>query len=460
MNRFQAYRKMLFGLCVSIMIERFLSLFMGSVNVFMLGAYSDGAVAAVGVATQYISAGQILPMIASAGGSIVISQNLGAGKEEAANRASAAVLLLSLIVGGMVSIVCIAAPRLLLAPMGLEREILAEAAVYLRYVGGSLVLYGLFISMSAILRCYNFPRTLVYTIIVMNLLNVAGAYLVIYRPFEIPLYGVHGVAVVYLISVAACALLAILLLRVMRTRLHLASLKQVSLNMIANILKVGVPTSIENVSYSLSQIVTTGIIVSLGILTVSAKTYVANVVTYVCLLGMSFGMAAQIIVSRMLGAGEEETAYRFVHRNILINAGLNAGLALIVFLFRYQIFSLFTSNEQVVELAAGVLLVDIFVQIGRAFNHCYGNALKGAGDVRYPMVIMLLSTWVVCVPLSYVFSIWCGWGLVGIWIAFALDEWVRGLLSLHRWISGKWKNKLVVERPESEKNAALEHTPV
>ncbi len=68
----------------------------------MLGAYSDGAVAAVGVATQYVNAGQILPMIASAGGSIVISQNLGAGKEEAADRASAAVLLLSLVVGGIV----------------------------------------------------------------------------------------------------------------------------------------------------------------------------------------------------------------------------------------------------------------------------------------------------------------------------------------------------------------------
>ncbi len=69
--------------------------------------------------------------------------------------------------------------------------------------------------------------------------------------------------------------------------------------------------------------------------------------------------------------------------------------------------------------------------------------------MRFTMVVMILSTWMVCVPLSYVFSIWCGWGLIGIWAAFALDEWVRGIISLFRWISGKWKNKLVVDKEEA-----------
>ncbi len=203
-----------------------------------------------------------------------------------------------------------------------------------------------------------------YTIILMNVLNALGTYLVVYRPIELPLYGVRGVALVYLISVAAACLMMGLLLFTMGAHIKLSYLLHAPMRVIFTILKVGVPTSIENISYSLSQIVTTGIIVSLGILTVSAKTYVSNVVTYVCLL-MSFGMAAQIIVSRMLGAGQEKTAYRFVHRNIVINAGLNAFFALLVYIFRFQIFSLFTSNREVIELASSVLIVDIFVQIGQ-----------------------------------------------------------------------------------------------
>ena len=86
-----------------------------------------------------------------------------------------------------------------------------------------------------------------------------------------------------------------------------------------------------------------------------------------------------------------------------------------------------------------MLFIDLFIQMGRAMNHCYTSSLRAVGDVRFTMTVMIASTWLISVPLCYIFSILCGFGLYGIWMGFAADECLRGSLGLYRWRKQKWR---------------------
>ncbi len=78
---------------------------------------------------------------------------------------------------------------------------------------------------------------------------------------------------------------------------------------------------------------------------------------------------------------------------------------------------------------------------GRNFNVILIPALKGAGDVRFPVFVGVFLMWGLGVLGSWLFGVVFGWGLVGVFLALALDEWARGSMMFWRWKSGKWRGK-------------------
>jgi Na+-driven multidrug efflux pump len=99
-------------------------------------------------------------------------------------------------------------------------------------------------------------------------------------------------------------------------------------------------------------------------------------------------------------------------------------------------------------MAAGIFLVSLVLEPGRNFNVIIIPALKGAGDVRFPVYMGMIFMWGVGVLLAYVFGVALGWGLMGVWVALACDEWVRGTIMLFRWKNGKWRTKALVQTVE------------
>ena len=85
------------------------------------------------------------------------------------------------------------------------------------------------------------------------------------------------------------------------------------------------------------------------------------------------------------------------------------------------------------------MLVELFLEFGRALNLTMVRALQAAGDVRYPMVMSIIFTWCFSVTIGYFLGVFLGIGLVGVWIAMAIDEIVRGSILVIRFYRGKWK---------------------
>jgi Na+-driven multidrug efflux pump len=114
-------------------------------------------------------------------------------------------------------------------------------------------------------------------------------------------------------------------------------------------------------------------------------------------------------------------------------------------LFRYSIIGMFTDDPDIISVGAGIFLLSIVLEPGRTFNMVVINSLRAAGDARFPVLMGVCSMWGVSVPLAYLLGVHWGVGLLGVWIAFAVDEWLRGILMLLRWRSRVWEKKALVK---------------
>lgn len=108
------------------------------------------------------------------------------------------------------------------------------------------------------------------------------------------------------------------------------------------------------------------------------------------------------------------------------------------------IFSWLTSNPDIIRMGATILIIDVLLEIGRPINIFATNALRAAGDVNYPFYVGLIVQWSVAVGVGYLFGFPFGWGICGMWVAFLLDENIRGFIFVHRWYGMKWVNKSFV----------------
>jgi Na+-driven multidrug efflux pump len=99
---------------------------------------------------------------------------------------------------------------------------------------------------------------------------------------------------------------------------------------------------------------------------------------------------------------------------------------------------LFTTEPAILTLGSALLWWTVLLEPGRTFNLVVINALRAAGDARFPVLAGIASMVVVLAGGSWWLGVHLGWGLVGVWVAYAADEWIRGLAMWARWRWLSW----------------------
>lgn len=122
----------------------------------------------------------------------------------------------------------------------------------------------------------------------------------------------------------------------------------------------------------------------------------------------------------------------------LVGFIVSLSASLLIYALREPILALFTDQPEIVLLTSSLILGSVLMESGRVFNLIFISALKGAGDIKFPVQMGILSMWGLGVVFSYLFGLHLGWGVFGAWMAISLDEWVRGIVMFRRWRSGIW----------------------
>lgn len=434
-------------LTIPVFIEMALVMMLGAVDTVMLSRYSDNSVAAVGLDNQLISLVFLVYQFFSMGAAILCAQYIGAGLKKRLVQVVGMALVVNLIVGFGVSALLFFYAEELLKLMGLRPELMGDGLIYLQVTGALSFFQALSLTFSASLRSAD---KVVYPMVVtgiVNVINILGNYALIFGHWGFPQLGVEGAA----ISTATCRAIAMILLCAIHFKVHiprfpLKYFRPMPWQELKNLLHIGIPAMSENISYCLSQVVITYFINEISNEALAARTYCHNMIMFVYLFCLSITQGGDILVGHLVGQQRHQAAYvlgnYFFRWSMIITLSGSIMLALT----GENILSVFTDNEEIIKMGVWVLFIDIFLEVGRTSNIFAASTLRATGDVVYPFVVGVIFQWGVAVGVSYVIGIPLGFGLVGMWIGFALDENIRGVILMRRWRSGKWRTKGFVKK--------------
>ncbi|WP_342495351.1 MATE family efflux transporter [Bacillus sp. FSL K6-0046] len=429
----------LFALTWPIFIEISLYMLMGSADTLMLSQYSDNSVAAVGVSNQLLNLLIVMFSFITTGTTIVIAQLLGAGRKQEATQVAYVSLGTNFLISFVISLLMFVLAVPILTMMGLSSELMPDATVFLQIVGLLSFIQALIMTYSAILKSYGFTRDTMYVTIGMNLLNVAGNYLVIFGPFGFPVLGVMGVA----LSTSFARLIGLTaMILIVRHRIGLQfSFKQmfyIQRTHLKKLLKIGIPSAGEQLSYNGSQMIITLFITFMGTQALAAKVYTQNLMMFIMLFGAAISQGTQILIGRLIGAKEFDAAYRRCMKSLYWAIAISLLSSTALSLSSTHLLTFFTSNSEIIQIASLLLILTIILEPGRSFNMVIINSLRAAGDAKFPVYMAMISMWGIGIPIAYLLGIQLEMGLIGVWISFIVDEWVRGIFMYRRWRSRVW----------------------
>lgn len=430
----------LFGLTWPILTENILFILLGIVDVYVLSQYNDSASAAVNTANQIISVCSLLFAVTSNASAVIIAQNLGAGNRQKASKIAAIAIAFNFALGIVVSVFLLIFGSQVLWLLGARDEILDYSSEYIKIVGGFMFGQSLLNSIMVIFRNHGYTRISMYVTLIMNIVNT-----VLDMSF-VPMFGVTAAAAATTFSrFVGLVIILILFFRKVEKLSVFKLLKPLPVKDFADMMKIGIPSAFESINYNVSQLFVTAI--ALSALTKNeyiAKSYLQNISSLFYIFSMSIGQASQIMTSHMVGNKDFDEAYKGMWKALGIGASASVSMALIGALLSSQIMSLFTDNSEIIMIGGTALCINTVLEMGRSSNLIVINSLRGAGDVYFPTIVAIFSMWLISTLGSYLLSVTFGMGLAGMWIAFAADECLRGILMIFRWKSKKWIKKLLV----------------
>ncbi|MFD1017811.1 MATE family efflux transporter [Thalassobacillus hwangdonensis] len=441
----------LFALTWPIFIEILLHMLMGNADTLMLSQYSDNAVAAVGVSNQILSVVIVMFGFVATGSAILVAQHLGAEEEREAGAIAVTSLSINLWFSIVLSFLLFLFSEQILNVMDLPEELMGDAQLYMNVVGGLIFVQALIMTTGAILRSYGHTKDTMYVTIGMNIINVIANYFVIFGPLGFPVLGVQGVAFATAGSrFIGFLVLVVLLIKRSEGRLPGAAFFSYKRQHVRNLLKIGVPSAGEHLSYNTSQMAITYFIAQMGTVAITTKVYTQNLMMFVLLFSIAIGQGTQILIGHYIGAKETERAYRRCLKSLKLAIVISLLVAIVFYFSSDALLSIFTDNTSIIAQGSILLLLTIILEPGRAFNLVVINSLRAAGDVKFPVYIGILSMWGVSVTLAWFLGLHLGMGLAGVWIAFIVDEWLRGILMLWRWRSKVWVSMAFVKSNTAE----------
>lgn len=432
-------------------LELLLNIFINNIDTLMLSHYSEIAVGAVGNANQVMFLMILLFNIIATATSVVVAQYLGAGQHEKMNTIYTLAFSVNFVAGVVLSALFVACKTQVLGLLKVSAQMLPDAISYINIVGGGLFLQACYNVMLQILRCNGYPKIGMYISLVINGINIVGNYCFLYGPLKFLNLGVSGVAIatVFARTVALVCALGYFYYKKIGC-MALKFIKPFPAGLLWDMVKIGLPSAGENLSYSLYQLVLLSFINSMGNDSVNAKVYCNTIIAFAMVFSNSSAMATQIITGHLVGAAKEEEAYKRVFKTIRLTLPVTVFLATANWLLSPVTLRFFTSNEEVIRLGFSIMLVDILIEAGRCLNMTFVNSLKAAGDYLFPLFVGFATMWGLGVTVGYGLGIVAGFGVAGVFFGTATDEFIRGLIVMRRWQKKKWIGKALVKKEIEE----------
>ncbi len=430
----------LFRLFAPLLVEQLLLMLVGMVDTIMVSSAGEAAISGVSIVNDVNNLMIQLLAALSGGGAVVVSQYLGLGdKKQTIRSASQLVMISSLIAFGICVISLLSYKQVLQLLYGsVEPDVMQAARTYYWITALSFPVLGIYNAGTAVFRSMGRTNTTMFVSILMNTINIIGNYIGVF----VLHMGVAGVAWPTLISRAVAAVLMLGLSFSKENPIYIVWNEIFCWRgmMLKKILTVAVPNGIENALFQVGKILLSTFVATYGTTQIAANG-VSNSLNTLCYATESaIQLGAVTIIGQCVGADDYPQAEYYIRRLVKIAYAAALVNNVIMYLCMPFLLGLYTLSGETYQIAHLIITMEcIAVTLLHSPAFVIPSSLRAAGDVRYTMIISVLSMFVFRVAGAYILGTIMGYGVVGTKFAWYIDWAARCIFFIHRFHSGKWK---------------------
>jgi putative MATE family efflux protein len=419
-----------------------LNFFVGLADVYVAGMISPDIQATVGFVTQIYFFTIIVANAMGIGTLSLAAREIGAGNPDRAVAIAKQAMFAGLVTAAALTAITFMLNREIVALVGLPPSIRESASKFLMIFSLSLgPNYALIIS-NALFRAGGDVRRPLVTMFVVSIINIAGDFLLVFGAYPFTGMGYQGIAVATSISVTGGLIVNLFLLRRSRWQKIYEGAWTFSLEIAGRIMRIAWPAAVLQIAWGAGTIVLYVILGKLGdesIVSMAAYANGLRIEAVIYLPAFALNMAAAVLVGQNLGAGKPERAASAGWRITFSGVLLVSLMSLAVFISAEGLSAMFTGNTEVLKETVRYLRLNLLSEPFMAMSAILGGGLQGAGDTRGTMWAIIISMWIIRLPLAYILSVVLGYGAAGVWIAMVASMAVQGSLMALRFHRGRWK---------------------
>lgn len=431
---------------IPVAIEQLLASMMGTVDTIMVSNVGSAAISAASLVDSL----NVLVIQAfaalSAGGSIICAHYIGGKNKQEANRSAGQVIFIVTLLSTILMAVCLGFNEGLLRLIfgKVEEGVMTAAKTYFFYTALSFPFIGIYDAGASIFRAQGDTRTPMTISVVSNAFNVGGNAMLIWG-FHM---GIAGAAISTLAARIFCAVMVMLLLRKPTNTVVVRDYLKIHPDgrMIKKILKIGVPSGIENGMFQFGKLAIQSTVSTLGTAAIAAQAMTSILEGLNGVAAMGIGIGLMTIVGQCMGAGRKDEAKYYI-KKVTIIAEIVVIISCVVVFAAVKPVIILGGMEAESAAMCSYMMGWITVIKPLVWTPAFipANGMRGAGDVRFSMIVSCISMWLCRVFLCVVLIRNFGFGPMAVWIGMFSDWAIRAVLFTIRFFSGKW-TKISVDK--------------
>lgn len=421
------------NMIIPLFFEQLLVMLVGIIDTFIVSFVGESAVSGVSLVNSFNTIFIYLFTALASGGAVVISQYIGRKEQEATNRASGQLLMFSIVFSFILMILVLIFNESLLRLLfgRVENSVMQACITYLRISAYSYPALAIYNAGAALYRSMAKTSTTMYISIVSNIINCIGNCIGVF----VLNAGVAGVAYPSLIARVFSAVVITFLCfnKTLTTYYEKKHIFVFDAKMLKRVLNIAVPNGIEQGIFQLVKVALSSVVALFGTYQIAA------------LVGVTMGPVFITVIGQCMGAKDIDNAHYYFKKlmkiTVIFSIIWNVFILLITPLF-LQYYQLSSETKHLVFVL--VIIHNLFNTIAFPFSGPLSNGLRATGDVKYTMIVSILSTVIVRGILSIIIGITFNLGVIGIALAMCADWSMRAIVFHLRYKSDKWTQFSVI----------------
>lgn len=430
------------ALILPLILEQTLAITVGMADTMMVASVGEAGVS--GVSLMDMINNLIFSVLAAlaTGGTVVVSQYLGANRLTDARDTSKQVVLTVFSAAAVLALLTALLRKELIRLLfgSIEADVMDAALTYLTVSAISYPFLGVYNAYAALFRAMGKTSITFYTSIVGNILNVAGN--------AVCIFGLHmGVLGVAIPSLLSRAVMALILYVCLKNPTHVLSIDRLSfrpdMEQIRKILYIGVPGGIENALFQGGRVLVVSIISLFGTIQIAANGVANSLDNMGCIVGQAMNLAMVAVIGRCAGTLDQGQIRYYTKKLMAFTYIATAVVNTTIIISLPFLLSLYGLSDETTVLAYKLVMIhNGFAMLLWPVSFVFPNMLRACNDVKYPMRISIFSMAAFRIGFSYVLGVRFGMGALGVWYAMILDWVFRCICFVGRYLHGDWKNTM------------------